>query len=87
MKQNDLWVNLSPEETQMVAALQTEMGLKSADEVMHELIRQAHTRVAISCPTCGHAAQRTATDKAQCDSCMSVIQLTDDIWRVITTRP
>lgn len=86
MSEQKLWINLNQDETQTLAALQAEMGLSSPDEVMHALIRQAHTRAAISCPACGHAAQVTAADSARCDSCMSVLHLSDQIWTVVTTR-
>ena len=87
MSEQKLWVNLSEEDAQTLAALQAEMGLDSPGEVMHALIRQAHTRAAISCPACGHAAQLTAEDSARCDGCMSILQLSDQIWTVVTTRP
>lgn len=86
MSEQKLWINLNQDETETLAALQAEMGLSSPDEVMHALIRQAHTRAAISCPACGHAAQVTAADSARCDSCMSVLHLSDQIWTVVTTR-
>ncbi len=87
MSEQKLWINLNQDETQTLAALQAEMGLGSPDEVMHALIRQAHTRAAISCPTCGRSAQLTTADSARCDSCMSVLHLSDQIWTVVTTRP
>ena len=86
MSDQRLWVNLNQEELQTLAALQAEMGVDSADEVMRTLIRQAHTRAAITCPACGHAAHQTAEDAARCDSCMSVLQLSDQLWTVVTTR-
>ncbi len=86
MSEHKLWVNLSEDEVQTLAALQAEMGLGGADEVMHALIRQAHTRAAISCPACGHAAHLTTADQARCDSCMSVLHLSDQIWVVAASR-
>lgn len=86
MSEQKLWINLNQDETQTLAALQAEMGLSSPDEVMHALIRQAYTRAAISCPACGHAAQLTTADSARCDSCMSVLHLSDQIWTVVATR-
>ncbi len=87
MSEQKLWINLNQDESQTLAALQAEMGLGSPDEVMHALIRQAHARAAISCPACGHSAQLTTQDSARCDSCMSVLHLSDQIWTVATTRP
>lgn len=86
MSEQKLWVNLSEDEVQTLAALQAEMGLGSPDEVMHALIRQANTRAAIACPACGHSAQLTTEDGARCDSCMSILRLSDQIWTVVTTR-
>lgn len=86
MSDHKLWVDLTKDELQMLASLQAEMGLASPDEVMHALIRQAHTRAAISCPACGHAAHLTTEDQARCDSCMSVLQLSGQIWVVAATR-
>jgi len=87
MSEQKLWVNLSEDDVQTLAALQAEMGLGGPDEVMHALIRQAHTRAAISCPACGHSAQLTAEDSARCDGCMSILHLSDQIWTIVTTRP
>lgn len=87
VSEKKLWINLSQDEMQTLAALQAEMGLGGPDEVMHAMIRQAHTRAAISCPACGHSAQLTAQDSARCDSCMSILHLSDQIWTVVTTRP
>jgi uncharacterized Zn finger protein len=86
MSEQKLWVNLSEEDVQTLAALQADMGLGSPGEVMHALIRQAHTRATISCPACGHSAQLTAEDSARCDGCMSIMHLSDQIWTVVTTR-
>lgn len=82
-----LWVDLSDEEIGMLETLRREMGIDSVDEVMHSLIQQAYTRAIITCPACGHAAQRTGEDEARCDGCMSVLHLSDEIWRVIVSRP
>lgn len=87
MSEHKLWLNLSEDDVQTLAALQAEMGLDGPDAVMHALIRQAHTRAAISCPACGHAAHLTAEDSARCDGCMSILQLSDQIWTIVTTRP
>ncbi|NOX63327.1 MAG: hypothetical protein GXP42_15485 [Chloroflexi bacterium] len=81
MTQNaHLDLELTPEEEEMVELLQEEMGLPTREAVLHMLVKQAIQRVAITCPTCGHFARRTAEDKAQCRSCLSVITLSEDIW-------
>lgn len=87
MSEQKLWINLGEEELQALAALQAEMGYAGPEEVMRALIRQAHTRAAITCPACGHAAHLTTADAARCDSCMSILQLSDHIWTVVAARP
>lgn len=86
MSDKKLWVDLGDEDLGMLAALQAEMGLDSINDVMQALIRQAHTRATIVCPACGHSAQLTAWDEARCESCMSVIQLGEQLWTVATGR-
>lgn len=81
-----VWVDLNDEEVSMLEVLQADMGLASTQEVMHVLIRQAHSRAAIVCPNCGHSAQRNAADEARCESCLSILQLSNDIWQVVATR-
>lgn len=81
-----VWLDLSDDELNMLRALQQDMGLARVDQVMHALIRQAYTRAVIVCPNCGHAAQLTAEDEARCTSCLSILQLSDDIWQVVATR-
>ena len=87
MSEQKVWVDLNEQEVQVLATLRAEMGLDSLDEVMHALIRQAHTRAIIVCPACGHSAQLTAEDQARCESCMSILQLSDQIWQVVVGRP
>lgn len=82
-----LWVDLSDEDLKMLQALQQEMGLAQLEQVLQALIRQAYTRAEIVCPNCGHAAQLTAEDEARCTNCLSLLHLSDDIWRVVVTRP
>lgn len=82
-----LWIDLSDDEMAMLMTLQAEMGLPSIQQVVHALVRQAYTRAEIVCPNCGHAAQLTAEDEARCTSCMSLLQLSDDMWQVAVTRP
>ncbi|HIQ06385.1 MAG TPA: hypothetical protein EYH31_11995 [Anaerolineae bacterium] len=77
-------VRLDEDEQQVVQELQKELGVESPDEVIHMLVQQAYQRALVVCPTCGHAARQTAEDVVQCDSCMSIITLSEGIWRVVT---
>jgi hypothetical protein len=86
MSDRKLWVDLNEEDLAMLTALQAEMGAANINEVMHALIRQAHTRATIVCPACGHSAQLTAWDQARCESCMSVLELGDQLWTVAAGR-
>ena len=86
MSEKKLWVDLSDEDLTVLTALQAELGVDNLNDVMHALIRQAHTRATIVCPACGHSAQLTAQDEARCESCMSVLQLSDQLWTVAATR-
>lgn len=86
MTEQKLWINLTEEEQQTLAALQAELDLSSPEEVMRVLLLQAHSRAAISCPACGHSAQLTAADQAKCTSCLSIIELSDEIWTLAATR-
>lgn len=86
MGANKLWLDLNDEELHVLSALQAEMGLENPNEVMHALIRQAHTRATIVCPACGHSAQLATQDEARCESCMSILRLSDDLWTVAATR-
>lgn len=66
------------EQTQhLLEILREEMGLKSVDEVIDALARQAYHRTAILCPRCGHHAQQTEEDKARCESCLSPLKLAE----------
>ncbi len=73
---------LSDEELEMVGLLRRELDLASEEEVLRLLVRQAVQRVAITCPTCGHYARLTAEDQANCESCLSVIKLSEGLWRL-----
>jgi tRNA(Ile2) C34 agmatinyltransferase TiaS len=86
MSDKKLWVDLSDDELQVLGALQAEMGLDSPNAVMHALIRQAHTRATIVCPACGHSAQVATQDEARCESCMSILRLSDQLWTVAASR-
>ncbi|HEY63789.1 MAG TPA: hypothetical protein G4O02_04400 [Caldilineae bacterium] len=79
---DSLSLSLSPEERELIALLREEMGLPDDEAVLHMLVRQAAQRVAITCPSCGHYAKRTAEDEARCRSCLSVIKLVEGIWQV-----
>ncbi|MCS7221386.1 MAG: hypothetical protein RML36_08745 [Anaerolineae bacterium] len=74
-------LTLQPQEQEMIELLREEMNLPDREAVLRLLIRQAIQRVAITCPTCGHFARRTAEDEAECRSCLSVLTLSEGIWR------
>lgn len=82
----DLSLKLDEEEQQIVQALQEEMGLDSVTAVIHMLVHQARLRTAVVCPTCGHLGQITAEDIAQCESCLSILRLSEDIWEVVSAQ-
>ncbi len=74
-------LTLQPQEQEMIEFLREEMNLPDQEAVLRLLIRQAAQRLAITCPACGHFAKRTADDKAECRSCLSVLTLSEGIWR------
>jgi hypothetical protein len=80
-------LKLNPEERQIVDLLQKELGLKSTEEVLRLLLRQALQRRAVVCPTCGHLAQQTERDVASCAECLSVLRLSEGIWQAIQSHP
>jgi hypothetical protein len=82
---NSVSVTLQPQEQEMIELLREEMNLPDYEAVLRLLIRQAVQRIAITCPTCGHFAKRTADDEAECRSCLSVLTLSEGIWRVSTS--
>jgi hypothetical protein len=84
---DEMWLSLNVEEQEAVSALQQEMGLESRDAVIHALLRQAAQRALVVCPSCGHSARKTNDDAASCAECMSVLQLSEGIWQVITLQP
>jgi hypothetical protein len=86
MSERKLWVDLTDEDLQVLNALQVEMGAQSLNDVVQALIRQVHTRATIVCPACGHSAQLTAQDEARCESCMSLLRLSDQLWTVAVSR-
>ena len=71
---------MDAEEHEMVELLKQELHLPSDEAVLRLLVRQAVQRVAITCPTCGHYARLTAEDEAHCQSCLSVIKLSEGLW-------
>jgi len=76
-------LDLTPLEQEAVDLLQEEMHLKDTPDVMHVLLRQAHQRIAVVCPTCGHSAKKSSEDEARCIECMSGLQLSEGIWKII----
>ncbi len=83
---DEMMLNLSPEEHEAVTALQQEMGLASPTAVMHTLLRQAAQRALVVCPSCGHSARKTTNDEASCADCMSVLHLTEGIWQIVSQQ-
>lgn len=79
-----LSLTLQPQEQEMIELLREEMNLPDREAVLRLLIRQAVQRIAITCPTCGHFARRTAEDEAKCRFCLSVLTLIEGIWRAST---
>ena len=71
---------LDDEEQEMVDLLREALDLPDEASVLHMLVRQATQRIAITCPTCGHFARKTAEDEARCRSCLSVIKLSEGLW-------
>ncbi len=76
---NHLDMELSPEEEEMIGLLQEALELPNREEVVRLLVKQAVQRIAITCPSCGHYARLTEEGKAECKSCLSVINLAEDI--------
>ena len=82
----NLSLELDDEEQEIARVLQEEMGLGSMTEVIHMLVRQARLRTAVVCPTCGHVARKTTEDVAECQSCLSILRLSEDIWTVVSAQ-
>lgn len=76
-------MQLNAQEQEVVDMLKEEMHLPSADDVIRLLVRQEAQRKAVVCPTCGHLARKAAEDMANCNSCLSVITLSEGIWEVV----
>ena len=82
-----MWLDLTEDELATLDGLRDELGLQTIDQAVHALIRQAFTRSAIVCPACGHSARLESADVARCERCLSILQLTDQIWQLAATRP
>lgn len=78
--------NFSKSEMEMLEALRQEMGLATIDEVLRALVRQAFHRTQILCPSCGGHARKTVAGKAECEACMSVLNLADGMLVTLTGR-
>lgn len=76
-------MQLNTQEQEVVDMLKEEMHLPSADDVIRLLVRQEAQRKAVVCPTCGHLARKATEDVANCNSCLSVITLSEGIWEVV----
>lgn len=76
-------LQLNEQEQEVVEMLKDDLQLSSTDDVIRLLVRQEAQRKAVVCPTCGHLARKSATDAANCDSCLSVITLSEGIWEVM----
>ncbi len=76
-------LELNEQEQEVVEMLKEEMELPSTDDVIRLLVRQEAQRKAVVCPTCGHMARKAAADLANCNSCLSVITLSEGIWEVV----
>lgn len=81
-KSQAISLTIGAEEQEVIRILREEMGLPDDEAVLRMLVRQAAQRVAITCPSCGHYAKRTAQDEAECRSCLSVIKLSEGIWQI-----
>ena len=79
MATNHIDLELTPEEEEMLAMLEEALEIPDRAEVVRMLIRQAIQRIAITCPVCGHYARLTEEGKAECKSCLSIINLAEDI--------
>lgn len=79
-------LNFSKPEAEMLEALRQEMGLATIEEVLRALVRQAFHRTQILCPSCGGHARKTVEGKAECEACMSVLNLADGMLVTLTGR-
>jgi hypothetical protein len=77
---------LSPQEADMLESLRQEMGLSTTDEVVRALVRQAYLRTQILCPSCGGKAKKLADGRAECDECMSVLNLAESTLVTLVGR-
>lgn len=68
---------ISPAETEMLESLRQEMGLSTQDDVVRYLVRQAYHRTQVLCPSCGGNARKTPDGNAECNECMSILNLAE----------
>ncbi|QLQ06421.1 MAG: hypothetical protein HZY76_10445 [Anaerolineae bacterium] len=79
-------VHLSEQEQEMIEILMEDLELPSTDDVIRLLVKQEAQRIAVVCPSCGHYARKTQQDVASCNSCLSIINLSEGIWEVSQMR-
>jgi hypothetical protein len=77
---------LTPQEADMLESLRQEMGLATTDDVVRALVRQAYQRTQILCPSCGGKAKTLPDGRAECDECMSVLNLAESTLVTLVGR-
>lgn len=83
---NEVSVQLDEQEQEMIEILKEDLALPSTDDVIRLLVKQEAQRIAVVCPACGHYARKTQQDVASCNSCLSIINLSEGIWEVSQMR-
>jgi hypothetical protein len=83
---DDVNVHLNEQEQEMIEILKEDLALPSTDDVIRLLVKQEAQRIAVVCPACGHYARKTQQDVASCNSCLSIINLSEGIWEVSPMR-
>lgn len=83
---NEVSVQLDEQEQEMIEILKEDLALPSTDDVIRLLVKQEAQRIAVVCPACGHYARKTQRDVASCNSCLSIINLSEGIWEVNQMR-
>jgi hypothetical protein len=83
---NSIPTTLTPQEADMLESLRQEMGLATTDDVVRALVRQAYLRTQILCPSCGGKARTLADGRAECDECMSVLNLAESTLVTLVGR-
>jgi hypothetical protein len=84
--QNSFHTTFTPQEADMLESLRQEMGLATTDDVVRALVRQAYQRTQILCPSCGGKAKTLADGRAECDECMSVLNLAESTLVTLVGR-